>query len=520
MTPPILVGIYQSEEEIHADELAESLKLNPIPLSEDRMKMITPPEIEDENIKKKFYELIRAYQDIFDWNNDRIGTTNLLTYKMEMEEGPPIRSRPYRLSPAESQVMKKEIDKLVRLGVLRPSTSEWSSPLLLIKKKNGSYRICSDMRKVNQRSRPDGYLPPRIDDLFNRLGTGKYRSTCDLTSAYYSVKIEEASIPVTAVVTDTGALYEYQRMVQGSKRSASTMARLADLVFKKIIDMQAAVVYLDDVHVVSKTPELHLYHLQCTFQAIRNGGLVISPSKTFCFQKSLKFLGHIFTEEGIQPDDSKLEAVKDIPILRTKTEARSFLGMVSYYRKFIPRFTAIARPLHNLTKDGIQTWSPAATKAFKKLKECLVSPPILALPNFECDRPIIIQTDACIDGLACIACQEDEDGKERVICYLSRATNKAEEKYAAVKLELCAVYWACCKLRTMLYGRKFILETDNTGIIGLITSSDKLAGAVARWVMYISEFDFTVRHKPDKKHKNVDYLSRLPESSRSRITTT
>jgi len=475
-------------------------------LTEEQLSKVQIEEIEDKDIHERAIQLIAAYQDVFDWNNDTLGCTNLLTHRIITEDVPPIRSRPYRISPLEAGALKTEIDKLHKLGVIKPSNSPWSSPIILLKKKDNSYRLVIDYRKLNSITKKDAYAIPRIETLLDTLGKASVFSALDMRSGFYQVELDEDSREKSAFSTAQYGQWEYIRMPMGLCNSVGTFQRMVDLVFKSLIN-KCLVAYIDDLNCYSNEHEEHLHHLEQVFKCVRAANLKLNIEKCYFFKKRINFLGYIISDKGLEADPKKVEKIRDFPIPKTLKQVRSFIGIASYYRRFINGFAAIARPLHNLTKTknpGI--WDESAIKAFEGLKSALTNTPVLIRPDF--DKEFIIITDASGKGLGAICSQLDENGHEHPIQYASRGLKSSEVKYGVSKLECLAVIWAINLFRPYLLGKHFTIITDHSALRGLLKTPNP-TGIIARWITVISEYDFEIKYRPGRVNESADFLSRL-----------
>ena len=267
------------------------------------------------------------------------------------------------------------------------------------------------------------------------------------------------------------------------------------------------VVYLNDINIGSKTFEQHLEHLKRVFECLKDAGLKLNPEKCFFFKQKLPFLGHIISEKGIETDPSKIQAIQNYPIPQTTTQLRGFLGLASYYRKFIKSFSKIAEPLNRLLKKKVDyVWTTNQQNAFQKLKDCLTTSPILTYPNFE--EPFLIYTDASTIALGAILSQKDKDNKEHVIAYASRTLNPHEKNYSITELECLAVIWSIKHFHHYLHGQKFTIITDHSALTRLKNMANP-TGRLGHWIIALNGYDFNVINRPGRVHSNVDPLSRI-----------
>ena len=325
----------------------------------------------------------------------QLGRTDLVKHKIFTENVPPIRSRPY-LPPLTSQTfINEEVQRMLENKLIKESTSPWTSPVVLVRKKNGKLRFCVDYRKLNNITKKDSYPLPRIDEMLDSLAGAKYFSTLDLMSGYWQVAMDPEDQEKTAFITRHGT-YEFNVMPFGLCNAPATFQRLMDRVYKGIA-YKYVVVYLDDTNIFSRTFDDHIKHLREVFTRIRKAGLKLNIEKCNFWMNKLPFLGHIITEKGISPDPDKIIAVQNIQPPTTVTLLRSFLGLAGYYRRFIKNFSAIAQPLNQLLhKDTAYEWNNKCQQAFEELKQRLVTAPILIYPNYKAE--FILATDASYHG--------------------------------------------------------------------------------------------------------------------------
>jgi len=457
------------------------------------------------NRKVSLIEFLLQRQNDFAWESSQLGRTNLVQHTIDTEDGKVIRKHWYRTSQVERKFIEQEITRLLKEGLIECSTGPWASPVVLVRKKNGKQRLCIDYRELNSITRKDAYPLPRIDDMLDSFGKAKWFTSLDLSSGYWQVEVDPKDRSKTAFITQFG-IYQFKVMPFGLCNAPATFQRLMDEVFRGIL-WKFVMVYLDDIIVYSESFEEHLEHLHIVFDRLQAAGLKLNPEKCSFVKAELEFLGHIVSGQGIQTDPVKTEKVKNFPRPKNTTQLRGFLGLASYYRRFVPNFARITMPLNGLLKKGIiYQWTSKQDEAFNALKECLVTSPILMFPNFK--EQFILFTDASISGLGAILSQLNEKGQEHVIAYASRALSKAEKNYAATELECLAVVWAIKHFHAYVYGQRFKLITDHSALKHLFNTAMP-TGRTARWIMKLQMYDFETVHRAGKKHSNVDSLSRI-----------
>ncbi|UYV75458.1 hypothetical protein LAZ67_13000337 [Cordylochernes scorpioides] len=398
--------------------------------------------------QKELKQVLERYGDLF---SSRLGRTNLAKHRIDTEDAKPIKHKPYRVSAKERDIIKEQIDEMLTEGIIRPSSSPWSFPVILVKKRDGKYRFCVDYRKLNNVTVKDVYPIPRIDEVMDTLQGSTHFSAIDLRSGYWQVEVEERDKEKTAFTTAHG-LYEFNVMPFGLCNAPATFERNMENMLGNL-RWQICLCYLDDVIIYSPDFPTHLKRLEAVFRCFRESNLRLNDKKCrFAFEE-LEILGYITSKHGIKPAEHNIKAVRNFPRPKKVKEVQSFLGMCSYYRKFIKDFSKIADPLTNLIKKSVSfTWTERQEEAFQTLKTALLSPPILG--HFNPNAPTYVHTDASNIGIGATLVQ-DIGGEEKVISYLSRTLSKAEQNYSTTEKECLAVVWSMSKLRPYLYGRHF-----------------------------------------------------------------
>ncbi|UYV60745.1 hypothetical protein LAZ67_1002098, partial [Cordylochernes scorpioides] len=498
-------GTEKSRPLLYADPAEVNL------IEESEQKEHEEPQFQiNENVsykeKEQLKQVLEKYADLF---SSGLGRSNLAKHRIDTEGTKPIKHKPYRVSAKEREIIKEQIDEMLRDGIIRPSSSPWSFPVILVKKRDGKYRFCVDYRKLNDVTVKDVYPIPRIDEVLDTLQGSKYFSAIDLKSGYWQVEVEEKDKEKTAFTTAHG-LYEFNVMPFGLCNAPATFERNMEKMLGNL-RWQICLCYLDDVIIYSSDFSTHLKRIEAVLRCFREANLKSNNKKCqFAFEE-LEILGHITNQHGIKPAEHNIKAIRDFPRPKKIKEVQSFLGMCSYYRKFIKGFSKIADPLTSLIKKNVPfTWTENQEKAFQTLKVALINPPILG--HFDPNAITYTHTDASNIGLGATLVQKFGD-KEKVISYLSRTLSKPEQNYSTTEKECLAVVWSMSKLRPYLYGRHFKIVTDHHALCWLKNLKDP-TGRLARWALKIQEYNFEIIHKSGKKHLDADGLSRgpLPEN--------
>lgn len=503
-TPEDLECLYQDHKnsatpeeslEDYEKKIAEKIDISQIPIT----------------IKTEYLQMMQRYDHIFDWNNDKIGNIDIMEHNIKLKpDAVPKRVRPYRLSPLETKSLKDELDKLLRLGIIeKGGYSEWASPIIMLKKKDGSYRIVADFRYLNTQSEVMNYPLNNIDELLDTLNKAYWMSTFDLRSGFFQANINKESQPLTTVVCSLGDFY-FKKLPMGIKTSPSVFSQMMEQCFHELIN-KCVIIYLDDVTCFTniQDPHQHLEDLSKTFTCMDNHGIVLNPAKCNFFKEKILFLGYVVTRDTIEPNPDTIDKVKNFPIPTTLKQVRSFLGLASYYRRFVPQFAKIARPLHNQLQTTKKVpWTDETTAAFNLLKQHLVTEPVLCKPDFQ--KEFFVITDASKDGLGAVLTQKDEEGHEHPIIYSSRSLHGSEVNYGISKLELLAVVWAVQLYRPYLLGSPFTITiiSDHSALNGLLKTKQP-TGILARWIEILAEYDYQIKFRPGRVNESADYLSRL-----------
>jgi transposase InsO family protein len=450
--------------------------------------------------------VLEEYMGLF-CPNETPPATDIIQHHIPTGDAKPIYQRPYRTPHHQKPLIEKFVREQLEAGIIKPSESPWSSPIVIVPKKSSDgkpkYRFCVDFRRLNAVTIPDVYPIPNIADTLDHLGGCTYFTTLDLTSGYYQISMHPESQAKTGFIVESGH-YEYTRMPFGLRNAPATFQKMMDGVLRGLKPTQC-MVYLDDVIVFSNGIKEHAERLRRVFEKLREAKLSLKFEKCHFALAEVKYLGHIISREGVHPDPEKIEAVKNFPIPSSVKELQSFLGLSNYYRRFVDGYAEMARPLTRLLKKGTAfTWTPECQEAMRNLKDALTQSPVLVYPDFS--KPFILSTDASNFAIGAVLSQE-RDGEEHPCAYASRQLSSPEVSYATTEKELLAVVWGVNQFRWALIGQKFRIVTDHAALKWLFSLKDP-SSRLLRWALKLGEYEYEVVHKPGKKHLNADALSR------------
>ncbi|KAL0549259.1 hypothetical protein IC582_013740 [Cucumis melo] len=454
--------------------------------------------------------VVRDYPDVFPEELPGLPPHREVEFAIELESGTvPISRAPYRMAPAELKELKVQLQELLDKGFIRPSVSPWGAPVLFVKKKDGSMRLCIDYRELNKVTVKNRYPLPRIDDLFDQLQGATVFSKIDLRSGYHQLRIKDEDVPKTAFRSRYGH-YEFIVMSFGLTNAPAVFMDLMNRVFREFLDT-FVIVFIDDILIYSKTEAEHEEHLRMVLQTLRDNKLYAKFSKCEFWLKQVSFLGHVVSKDGVSVDPAKIEAVTGWTRPSTVSEVRSFLGLAGYYRRFVENFSRIATPLTQLTRKGAPfVWSKACEDSFQTLKQKLVTAPVLTVPDGSCS--FVIYSDASKKGLGCVLMQQG-----KVVAYASRQLKSHEQNYPTHDLELAAVVFALKIWRHYLYGEKIQIFTDHKSLKYFFTQKE-LNMRQRRWLELVKDYDCEILYHPGKANVVADALSRKVSHSAALIT--
>jgi hypothetical protein len=467
---------------------------------------------EETTLKTEGISVVKEFPDVFSEDLPGLPPEREVEFTIDLVPGiGPISKAPYRMAPAELKELKEQLQDLLDQGFIRPSASPWGAPVLFVKKKDGSMRLCIDYRELNKVTIRNKYPLPRIDDLFDQLRGSEVFSKIDLRSGYHQLRVKEEDIPKTAFRTRYGH-YEFLVMPFGLTNAPAVFMDLMNRVFHEYLD-SFVIVFIDDILVYSKSQEEHEEHLRIVLQILRDRKLFAKLKKCEFWMDRVVFLGHVISRDGITVDPSKIEAVVNWVRPTNVSEVRSFLGLAGYYRRFVEGFSCIATPLTRLTRKNAKfEWTNECERSFQELKERLVSAPVLTIPSSS--SGFVIYSDASHKGLGCVLMQHG-----KVVAYASRQLKSYEQNYPTHDLELAAVVFALKIWRHYLYGERCEIYTDHKSL-KYISTQKELNMRQRRWLELIKDYDCSINYHPGKANVVADALSRKSYGFSAALLTT
>ncbi|KAL0158975.1 hypothetical protein M9458_047051, partial [Cirrhinus mrigala] len=453
--------------------------------------------------QQQLIELLISYRFLFAVSDLDLGLLTAVTHRINIGAAGPV-SQPVRRTPLRFQEEEeRHLNAMLEAGVVTPSASEWASPVVLVRKKDGGVRWCVNYRHLNSVTAKDAYPLPKIEECLDVLGEACVFSTLDLQSGYWQIAVDEMDRAKTAFITRYG-LYEYTRMPFGLCNAPSTFQRAMELVLRGL-QWETLLIYLDDIIILGRGVDESLDRLEVVFQRLISYGLKLKPTKCHLLKEEVLFLGHVVSGEGIRPNPSLISDVEAWNPPTSVHELKGFLGLCNYYRKFVPAFSELASPLNELLrKEATFLWTEEHQNAFTQLKEKLTSAPVLGYPLVE--GKYIPDTDASNHSISAVLAQL-QWGEERVITYASTHLTPAQRRYCVTRRELLAVVFYTRQFRHYLLGKKFLLRTDHNSLTWLFRFKHP-EGQLARWLEELCQYDFDIEHRAGKHHSNADAMSR------------
>lgn len=434
-------------------------------------------------------------------------TVNTGSMSIKLNNATPVNYRPYRLSLPEILKVRQIIQELLDKKIIRESESEYASPILLVKKKDGSDRMCVDYRKLNEITVKDRFPLPLIDDQIDRLGKHKFFTSLDMATGFHQIPMDEEAIPLTGFVTPEGH-YEYLKMPYGLANAPVVYQRIMSKTLRRQLESGKTLVYIDDVLILSNTVDEGLTYLRDVLQTLADAGFSINLKKCSFLSTEIEYLGRTISQGQVRPSELKVKALVEAPNPKTVKQVRQFLGLASYFRRYIPNFAARSTPITKLTKKGaLFVWGSEQEEARQEIIAHLTSEPVLAI--YDPSLPIEVHTDASSIGYGAVLLQVHGNGHKRAVGYFSKRTQGAEPRYHSYELETLAVVRALQHYRHYLVGVHFKVVTDCNALKSTQQKKDLLP-RVARWWMYLQDFDFALEYRKGSSMSHADYLSRNP----------
>ena len=446
-------------------------------------------------------EIVHNYQHLF---RTTPGVTSVAHHFIPTT-GNPVRIPPRRIPAHYRAEVERQLQDMLNQGIIEESSSPWMAPAVFVPKKSGDLRLCIDYRELNKKTSKDAYPLPLPDEVQDRLAGSTIFTKLDLHSGYWQLPVNPEDCKKTAFCPGPGmGLFQFLRMPFGLTGAPSSFQRLMDQVLRGLPFVST---YVDDILIHSHDVETHRCHLEEVFQRLTEAGLTLRGRKCEIGMPKVSYLGHVFSAAGMSPDPQKTQAVTDWPTPTDASTVRQFLGLASYYRRYIPHFADIAAPLHALTQKGaLFAWTQECAKAFNTLKDCLTDTPVLAYPKLDQDSTEFqVQTDASNIGIGVVL---EQDG--HAIAYASRSLTSPERHYSVIQKECLAIVYSLKQFRHYLLGRHFKIVTDHRPLQWL--SAQKMEGMLCRWALSMQEYDFKIIYREGSLNTNADALSRRDAS--------
>jgi transposase InsO family protein len=465
---------------------------------------LTPSQLKTlASIKSSFSQI--AFENV------GLGKTTLVSHVIDTGSHPPVKQKTYPASHVRRQQLCKEVDAMLELKVIEPARSPWLNNVFIVPKKDGTGRFVLDPRKLNEVTKADSYRLPNINHIMNNLRDTKFLTALDLSHGFWQMPLHEESRCKTAFFVEGRGQFQFRVTPFGLKNIPAEMQRLMDHLFSDLGDHVFC--YLDDVLICSPDFDSHIRTLELVLERLKEAKLTIKLSKSEFCKSSLKYLGHIVDRDGVRTDPEKIRVMKEYPRPSSSKEVRGFIGMCSYYRRFIKDFSKIAAPLSRLTSNKFNgskfEWSPEAEQAFCSLKSAMTSAPLLRPPDYS--LPYILTCDASGISIGGFLSQKDSDGTEHVIAYHSRKLSAPEKNYSTTERELLAVVDCIHHFRSYLEGVQFTVVSDH-GCLKFLNSISSPSGRLARWACRLSQYNFDFKFKRGCENNLADGLSRIPIS--------
>lgn len=428
--------------------------------------------------------------------------------KITLKDDIPVALRPRRVSPKEQQEIDEQMNEWLEEGIIRVSFSEYASPLVLVRKKDGKLRICVDYRLLNKKILKDEYPLPIIDDHVDKLAGARVFSALDLKNGFFHLKVHEDSIKYTSFVT-MKSQFEFLKAPFGLSTCPKVFTRFISIIFRDLITRGIVIIFIDDLLIPAISEEQAVERLTEVLRTAAEYGLIINWKKSQLLVRRVEYLGYVIEDGKVQPSPAKTDAVMKFPEPKNEKQLHSFLGLCSYFRKFIENYALIARPLTEmLKKDTKFEFNKEHKIVFRILKEKLASKPVLKI--YEPSAETELHTDASSVAYAAILMQK-ENNELHPIHYMSRKTSDAESRYTSYELEALAIIEGIKKFRHYLYGKHFKIVTDCKAFQMTLNKKDLATSTrVVRWILFLQDYDYEIEHRDGSRMRHADALSRHP----------
>ncbi|XP_070188629.1 uncharacterized protein [Littorina saxatilis] len=437
---------------------------------------------------------------------DLPGNTQLEEFSANLLVSKPVFVRPRPIPYSQTEAVKREVEAMLKMGVIEPVSSPYNAPIVLVKKKDGKVRFCIDYRQLNRVTVFDGEPLPNVDELFSRLGRAKFFSKIDLSKGYWQIPVYPPDKEKLAFIVPQGQ-FTWTKMPFGLQNAVAVFSRMMRKLLKPL-NRNDVYNFMDDILVATQDWKTHLQALCAVFHRLEEAGLTARPTKCVIGFSELDYLGHHVGHGLMWPEAAKVEKIQAARRPETKKDVRAFLGLVGFYRRYVPNFAAIALPLTDLTRKNLSNrveWTDRCEEAYQTLRQMLSQRPVICVPDLS--LPFVLQTDASDIGLGAVLLQ-DHGGELKPVSFASRKLNNAEKNYATVEKECLAIVWAIRKFEVYLYGREFELQTDHQSLQHLQRSKTS-NGRLMRWALLLQSFSFRVTVIRGRDNVGADYYSRI-----------
>ena len=460
-------------------------------------------EIELQRLPNRIRKVVEAHRSVLEVPTSLPPPRNFDHRITLKDESKPVNVPPYRYAYFQKGEIERQVEEMLKNGLIRPSTSPFSSPVLLVRKKDGTWRFCTDYRALNEATVKDRFPIPTVDEMLDELHGASVFTKLDLRAGYHQIRMREEAVHKTAFRTHSGH-YEYLVMPFGLCNAPSTFQAAMNAIFRPYL-RKFVLVFFDDILIYSRSMEEHLLQLELVLGVLEQHHFFIKMSKCDFVQGELEYLGHIISGNGVKVDARKIEAMVDWPLPNDVSALRGFLGLTGYYRRFVKNYGLIARPLTTMLKKDNFEWTDEARKAFEDLKRAMTNTPVLALPNFQ--KPFEVYTDASGDGIGAVLVQE-----KRPLAFISKALGPMKKAWSTYAREMLAVVYAVKVWRPYLLGRKFIIVTDQQALRHLLEQKI-VTPEQQKFMVKLLGFEYDIIYQPGKENKVADALSRKEGSA-------